>query len=80
MTWIRALKWATPFWIVTIGAISVSMFLTDFATNVGAAEALKRLCLIALVALPLIAFLIRATVDDVTRFRAAFLKKGADKG
>lgn len=80
MTWIKALKLATPCWIVSTGAIGVSMVFTDFATNVGAAEALKRLCLIALVGLPLIAFLIRATADDAARFRAAFPKKGEDKG
>lgn len=80
MTWIRALKWATPFWIVTICAIGISMFFTDFAKDVGTPEALKRLCLVALVGLPLIALVIRATVKDVARFRAAFPKKGADKG
>jgi hypothetical protein len=80
MTWIKALKWATPFWIATIGTIGISMFCTDFATDVGTPEALKRLCLAALVGLPLIAFSIRATVDDVVRFRAAFPKKGADEG
>lgn len=74
------MKWATPIWIVTIGAIGLSMFFTDFATDVGTAEALQRLCLVALVGLPLIAFVIRATVDDVANFRAAFLKNGADKG
>lgn len=80
MTWINALKWVTPFWIVTICAIGISMFFTDFANDVGTPEALKRLCLVALVGLPLIALVIRATVKDVARFRAAFAKKGADKG
>ena len=79
MTWKKAFKWATPVWIVTIGAISGLMFLTDFATDVGIAEAFKRLCLVALVALPLVAFLIRATVGDVARFRAVFLKENGDE-
>jgi len=77
MTWMKALKWATPVWIVTIAAIGALMFLTDFAAGVGTAEALKRLVLGAFVALPLITFLVKETIDDLARFRAAFLGKHA---
>lgn len=78
MTWMKAFGWATPVWIVTIGMIGASMFLTDFATDIGMTESLTRLCLVAFVGLPLIAFLIRATVNDVMKFRVLFLKKDAD--
>ncbi len=79
MTWSKAFKWAMPFWVALIGGIGASMFFTDFATDVGTTEALKRLCLVALVGLPLVAFLIKATVDDIARLRAAFPKNGRDR-
>jgi hypothetical protein len=45
MTWITALKWATPIWILVIGIIGAFLFLTDFAADMGEAEAIKRLAL-----------------------------------
>jgi hypothetical protein len=80
MKWMTALRRATPVWIVTIGAVGASMFLTNFAAEVGAAEAIKRLALVAVAALPLIAFLVKATSDDFMRFKAAFSARDADGG
>lgn len=72
MTWMNAIKWAVPVWIVTIGTIGGLMFLTGFAAEVGKAEALNRLVVLTVVALPLIVFLLKATSGDVARFRAAY--------
>jgi hypothetical protein len=45
----------------------------------GTAEALKRIALVTLVALPLIAFLVKTTSNDVIRYRAAFLERDAEE-
>lgn len=76
----KALKWATPVWIVTMAAIGALMFLTDFVLNAGTAETLKRFVLVTFAALPLITFLIRAISDDVARFRATFLENDLGGG
>ena len=80
MKWMTALRWATPVWIVTIGLAGAGMFLTDFfATDVGNAEVTKRFALLAVVSLPLIAFLVKETSDDFGRFRAAFPPQDAEE-
>lgn len=75
--WMTALIWATPVWAVAVGAAAASIFFTNLAAEVGTVEAQERLLIFTFVTLPLIAFVIKATSDDVVRFRAAFLSKDA---
>ena len=80
MTWIKSFKVAIPLWIVAIGAAGASMFLTNFAADVGFEEAFERLLLAAFALLPLMAFVVKATSADIGRFRAAFPKKVSRDG
>ncbi len=53
------------------------MFFTNFAAEVGTVEAHKRLLFFTFIFLPLIAVVIKATSDDIVRFRAAFFSEDA---
>jgi uncharacterized membrane protein len=77
MKWMTAFIWATPVWVVAVGAAAASMFFTNFAAEVGTVEANKRLLIFTFITLPLIAFAIKATSNDVVRFRAAFFSEDA---
>lgn len=72
MKWMKALKWAFPLWLVMMSIAGALMFLTGFVAEVGAAEAWKRFCILLVVALPLIAFVIKATCDDFAAYLVAF--------
>jgi len=77
MKWMTAFIWATPVWAVAVGAAAASMFFTNFATEVGTAEAHKRLLIFTFITLPLIAFVIKTTSNDVACFRATFFLEDA---
>lgn len=80
MKWTTAVKWSVPVWVVIMSAIGTLMFSTDFVQEIGTPVALKRFGLILVVALLLIAYLIKATADDVAAYRAAWGKDDADEG
>lgn len=77
MKWMTAFIWATPVWAVAVGAAAATMFFTNFAAEVGTVEAHKRLIIFTFISLPLIAFVVKTTSNDVVRFRAAFFSKDA---
>ncbi|MCY7272109.1 MAG: hypothetical protein LH485_08685 [Sphingomonas bacterium] len=64
---------------MTMTGTGAFMFYTDFAAQVGKAEALKRFALVAVVTLPLITWLISKSIDDFAAFRAAWPTKATKK-
>lgn len=70
MKWKTALMYALPVWLVIIAAACALALYTNFLVEVGTTEALKRLGIVAGVALPLIAWLIKKAVGDFHAFRA----------
>ncbi|MEO6579782.1 MAG: hypothetical protein ABIN83_01355 [Sphingomicrobium sp.] len=54
--------------------------MTDFVEEIRTPEALKRFGLVLVVGLPLIAYIIKASADDVAAYRAALGKDDADEG
>ena len=48
------------------------MFFTSFVQEVGESEAIKRFFIVSVVAYPLAIFILRATGDDIGRWKAAF--------
>lgn len=69
MKWKTALTYAVPVWLVIIAAGCALALYTNFLVEVGTTEALKRLGIVAGIALPLIAWLIKKAVDDFETFR-----------
>jgi hypothetical protein len=80
MKWTTATKWGLLAWLVTMSAVGALMFYTDFAAQVGRAAALKRYGLLALLAFPLIIWLIKKSGDDLSAFRAAWPPKNKSTG
>lgn len=80
MRWVTAFKWALPVWLVTIAAVGALMFFTDFVWETGAAEAIRRFTVVVVVALPLIAWLIKASSEDLAAYRAAFETRDSEEG
>lgn len=67
--------YALPVWLVIIAAACALALYTNFLVEVGTTEALKRL---GIVALPLIAWLIKKAVGDFDAFQAIW-GAGQDK-
>lgn len=70
MKWKTALTYALPVWLVFFSAGCGLALYTNFLVEVGTMEALKRLGIVAVVAFPLIAWLIKKAVADYDAFRA----------
>ena len=80
MKWTTAVKWSFPVWVIAMSAIGAWVFLTVFVEEIGTPEAIKRFGLIVVVGLPLIAYLVKATADDIAAYRAVWGKADADEG
>ena len=78
MRLITALKWTLPVWLIAMGAMGALMFLTDNVGEIGRTEALRRYALIVVVSLPLIAWIIKRTGDDIAWWRSLRAKEEAE--